>query len=198
MPYPVPVIGTLDVTDPRDTYPTHRTNLALGGIHHVNTTAERDAISEERRQAGMLCTVKQDGGFYQLADDLITWNLLNIQSQANPHQESFVCETDIIGHHAVMVGSDGLVYATNDDVSVISRYIGITTQSAIAGGTVNVTVSGKLAEPSWSWVIGQPIFLGVNGVITQTPPNTGVLWVLAIPVSEASVLFVKREPVILI
>ena len=73
MTYPVPIIGTIDVTDPRDTYPTHSSNLGYGGIHHVATIEERDAITTDRRVAGMLCTVQQDGVTYQLASDLATW-----------------------------------------------------------------------------------------------------------------------------
>jgi hypothetical protein len=197
--YSVPILGTIDTTDPRDTYATHSSNLGLGGIHHVSSIAERDAITVDRRIAGMLCTVQEDGGFYQLASDLSTWLLLNIQSQANPNQESFICETNIIGHRAVMVSDNGmLVYATTDNLSVINRYIGITTQSANALDFVNVTVNGKITEPSWNWIVGSPIFLGLNGVLTQSITVIGVSWILAIPTSPTVIFIVKRSPIILI
>lgn len=48
-----------------DTYPTHLANYGQGGIHHVASIAERDAIPTLRKQDGMLCTVEADGTTYQ-------------------------------------------------------------------------------------------------------------------------------------
>jgi len=92
MSYPVPIIGTIDVTDPRDTYPTHSSNLGYGGIHHVATIEERDAITTDRRVAGMLCTVQQDGVTYQLASDLATW--FPFTGSASPALKVFFGKSD--------------------------------------------------------------------------------------------------------
>jgi hypothetical protein len=78
MPFSVPIAGMIDVTDPRDKYPTHNSNLGFGGIHHVATVIERDAIPVDRRVAGMLCTVLSDNRIYQLSFDLTEWVLLDI------------------------------------------------------------------------------------------------------------------------
>lgn len=68
------VIAPIVTPDSADTFPTHLANMGQGGIHSVPDTAARDAISTERRVAGMLCYV-QGIGFYQLSDDLSTWTL---------------------------------------------------------------------------------------------------------------------------
>ncbi len=59
-------------------YPTHLDNLGKGGYRSVANIAERDAISTDRRKAGMLVYVSAgtaaEVGFYQLlgnADDLV-------------------------------------------------------------------------------------------------------------------------------
>jgi hypothetical protein len=62
------IIAPIVPPDSLDTYPTHQANYGLGGIHHCLTIAERDAISIDRRQEGMLATVKSDSNTYQLVD----------------------------------------------------------------------------------------------------------------------------------
>jgi len=68
MPIPgtVQITGKIAPTALTDTYPTHDANFGKGGIHHVASIAERDAIPAQRLTDGMLCTVAADGNTYQL------------------------------------------------------------------------------------------------------------------------------------
>lgn len=77
MPIPgtVQITGQLAPSATTDTFPTHAANYGKGGVHHVTSLVERDAISAERRQAGMLCTVTGDPNIYRLEVDLLTWTV---------------------------------------------------------------------------------------------------------------------------
>ena len=64
-------IGTLVAAPVRpaaeeDTFPSAHANEIKGGLHAVETLAERDAIPAERREDGMLCAVGETGTVYQL------------------------------------------------------------------------------------------------------------------------------------
>lgn len=62
----IPVTGTVTTTDTQDTYATHLDELGKGGYRVVDTIADRDDISSERRTEGMLVYVVADSMMYQL------------------------------------------------------------------------------------------------------------------------------------
>lgn len=68
MPIPgtVPVAGTFAPTSETDNYPTHDAKYGKDGWRNVDTVAERNAIPELRRVAGMVVGVQDDGRTYQL------------------------------------------------------------------------------------------------------------------------------------
>lgn len=59
----IPVTNSIGLTAETDTYPTHLSNLGLGGLHSVPTRADRDAITLERRVFGMEVNIISEVGF---------------------------------------------------------------------------------------------------------------------------------------
>lgn len=51
------IIAPVVPLDEVDEYPSHRARYGQGGVHVVNTIAERDAITSHRLEIGMLCYV---------------------------------------------------------------------------------------------------------------------------------------------
>lgn len=74
MPIPgtTPVLGGVAPNDSADTYASHFAQWGKGGLRTVDDVTERDAITTERKEEGMLVYVKGDG-YYQLGADLSTW-----------------------------------------------------------------------------------------------------------------------------
>jgi len=70
---PIPVTDLIDTTAPSDTYATHSSVRGKGGLHECTTIAERDAITSERRVAGMLAYVVDTGLYYTLQANLTSW-----------------------------------------------------------------------------------------------------------------------------
>jgi hypothetical protein len=69
---------------------------------------------------------------------------------------------------------------------------------AISQGTEGVAYRlGEISDAVWNWTRGSPIFLGTNGQLTQTPPATGILLVLAQPISPTVINLVQPVPILL-
>lgn len=101
------------------------------------------------------------------------------------------------GHRAVYRRADGLIdYASADDPACMNESIWITTGAAALGDDVTAVAFGEMSEPSWTWSPGVPIFLGLAGALTQTPPVEPTSDFLAVlgyaPIPTK--MFVNRQP----
>lgn len=105
------------------------------------------------------------------------------------------------GHCAVLFNADGqLAYASAADLSHIGRIVGITVNAADAGELAQVQNSDQLAEPGWTWDVTKPVYLGVDGALTQQVPALPAckfLMVVGYPISSTSLFVNMREPIIL-
>ncbi|QIL81783.1 hypothetical protein G7047_19075 [Diaphorobacter sp. HDW4A] len=112
-----------------------------------------------------------------------------VQSIALPAGEA-------LGGHRVVFARDGFAFhASRDDVFHANAVLGITTGSASAGSAANVQTAGVIVESSWAWLASKPIFLGLNGVLTQSPPTTGVSLVIGVPTASDSMLINVQMPI---
>lgn len=66
----VPVTSKIAPTDALDEYPTHDEQYGLGGYRSVDSTTERDAITDDRRNEGMLVYCRDTGIRYRLGAGL--------------------------------------------------------------------------------------------------------------------------------
>ena len=121
--------------------------------------------------------------------------------QGDPGSTQFdaIAATAIGGHRVVAWRSDGQVeYADNLTPADAWASVGVTTGAASAGGTVTVQPSGLLVEPSWSWTPLIPIYVGVNGLLTQTVPTLpAFLRIIAVAVTPTALWVAPQPPVIL-
>lgn len=76
--------------------------------------------------------------------------------------------------------------------------IAVTVTAASAPETaVSVIVFGELADDSWNWVPGLPIFVGANGGLTQTrDPAWAFVRVIGNAISPARI-FIDSQPAVL-
>jgi hypothetical protein len=116
----------------------------------------------------------------------------------------FVINASIaLGGHRI-VKSDGTgaaTYASNNDLSSSYGILGMTTGAAAQGAPLSIQESGRIIEPSWNWIPSQPIYLGIDGTLTQTPPNktAGAVFILVVgfAMTSTSIYIHIREPIIL-
>lgn len=122
------------------------------------------------------------------------------QGPAGGSASVYTATTPIGGHRVLTMTAGGdLAYASNDDVDSIGRVLGISINAAGAGGSVSVVRAGDVEEPSWDWVVSLPIYLGANGMLTQTPPESPAVFSLIVgfPLTSTSLFFSPREPITL-
>lgn len=75
-----------------------------------------------------------------------------------------MASTDIGGHRAITAAG---LYA---DDATLDLVIGISSGAAAQGDLVEYVASGPMDEGGWNWTPGGPIFVGANGVLTQSEP----------------------------
>jgi hypothetical protein len=97
------------------------------------------------------------------------------------------------GQRAVLASG---VYADNSSIAT-ALAIGITTGAVSNGASATVKVSGSIIEPTWSWTLGLPVYLGTGGLLTQTVPTTGVVLEIGKPVTSTQLFINIQQPVIL-
>lgn len=98
------------------------------------------------------------------------------------------------GHRAVRVHTDSKAYyADNTTPLSLHSVVGITSGAASSDDVVTVVTSGRMSEPSWTWTLNAPIFLSTMGLLTQTPPTSGIQRIVGIPFS-ATELFIQQQP----
>lgn len=107
---------------------------------------------------------------------------------------------DVSGHRAVVLDADGrLNYASNNVPDHLGRLVGITTNAALTGDFAFVAKAGIVTEPSWTWTVGSPIFMGANGLLTQAAPaNAGTFsQIVGMPIAATRLFIDIREPILI-
>lgn len=102
---------------------------------------------------------------------------------------------DLSGNRAVYLKDGFLYYADKDTEESVLSIVGVTKHAAISGTNVKVLLYGVMLEPSWMWTYPAPVFLGSNGQLSQSRPDTGFFVNMGSAVSQKE-LFVKVGRVI--
>lgn len=80
--------------------------------------------------------------------------------------------SNLSGHRIVYLDINGNAqYASADNFNHIGKVVGITTSATTAGSLAEIRTMGKFEEPSWNFDINFPIYLGIEGLITQATPS---------------------------
>lgn len=92
------------------------------------------------------------------------------------------------GHRVVRAtGADTVDYASVDDALMADDVLGLTLGAASAGATVYVLNNASVTEPSWAWTPLEPLFLGLDGLLTQTPlESPAAAFVLPVGFAQSS------------
>lgn len=79
-----PILGAVAPNDALDTYPSHLEEYGKGGFRTVADNTERDAISAERRKAGMIVQVLSPRKFFQLDSGLSNSDWFEVFLMSHP------------------------------------------------------------------------------------------------------------------
>jgi hypothetical protein len=160
--------------DSADQYPAVDQGDVKGGYQVAATVAAMDAIPAWMRTWNMLCCVQADGNIYQLAEDLVTWNLYS-----SP------------GGGSTGPGSGG----DSADITLISGNFGVWTPLGdLSGEMINTNFvlsykSDLQAFPSRAITYVQGQF-GLNAGFAGTTLLLGVLPANSIPANQIKKYFI--------
>jgi hypothetical protein len=106
--------------------------------------------------------------------------------------------TTISADTAVAIVNGQLVPAQSGLVAQAGYVVGIAINGGPTGTTINIQQLGSLTLSSWNWTLGQPIFVGPNGPLTQTVPTSGFSQIVGIPVSSTSFTIGLQPPILIV
>lgn len=112
----------------------------------------------------------------------------------------YVAGINLSGHRMVIVdiGSEVVIYADSTIPSHATKVLGMTTGAAMLGNLATIRTSGELTEVSWNWDLSLPIWLGINGLLTQVIPSVGFSLIIGFPITATKIYIDIREPIFLI
>ena len=136
--------------------------------------------------SGIDLTIKSGGVSFKVASVLpsqVTKNLILTSGE------------NLGGQRLVVAIDDMFYYADKDNATHIDKVTGITTGAVSNGAKVTATIFGIMTDASWNWDVNKSIYLGNNGLLTQTVPSTGFILQVATVIS-ATKIFVNLKPAI--
>lgn len=105
---------------------------------------------------------------------------------------------DLSGQMVVTTDTDGLiVYASSDELADRVGPFWLTMTAALNGQPVQCLTLGEFTEPSWAWTPPAALFLGVDGVLSLTPPDGGFSVQVAVAIAPTTVFFDPLTPIVL-
>jgi hypothetical protein len=108
---------------------------------------------------------------------------------------TLVASTSLSALRCITTDSSGLAkYATPDSLAN-AVVIGISTTAASTGQNITIKTSGQITDASWNWTKGA-IYLGANGVLTQTAPSGGSIIVHVAKAITATTLIIDIDTII--
>jgi hypothetical protein len=106
---------------------------------------------------------------------------------------------NLSGRRAVTPRDDETIeYADQATAGHLQRPVWLTLGAIVAAETDDVAALGRINEPTWSWTVGQAIYLGANGVLTQSPPLAPVadfLLEIARVIDPQTIWFEPKMPI---
>ena len=69
------------------------------------------------------------------------------------------------------IGYDGAY--TQPNINSLATYAGVTQIAAIVGDSISAVRIGLITESAWTWTPDASVFIGIDGVLTQTQPLAG-------------------------
>lgn len=101
------------------------------------------------------------------------------------------------GSRVVRSVPGGVGYASSANPLHGDDVLGITLQAG-TDEPINVQVAGEVTEPSWDWAPQEPVFLSIDGLMTQVPPEDptdAFILVIGFATSPTSIMLRIEPPI---
>jgi hypothetical protein len=162
----VPITGIIAPTSELATYPVTDPQYGLGGLRSVGTTAQRNAIAQERREEGMMVYVQNVDSYYALVggtsdSDWILFTPSGLGPKG-PTGSTGTAGTTLLLIDTFSTTIDDIVMKGNTNHSLAGESISVT----YAGGVVPVTGAIYLTDPTQG--TGFPVYFPTSAMDSIT------------------------------
>lgn len=172
--------------------------IRSGDLAVTNVTSDTRLLEVLRQSPPSLEIARS--GVLGVATGLSGELLTTLQVEGGVLSSTHTAPTPISGHRMVTFGLNGeLRYASNSLLEDANRVFGMTIGAASSGSSVIIRCLNEITEPSWSWTLDRPIYLGIDGNLTQIAPALPAKFSLVIgfPVSSKTMFVNISNPIIL-
>ena len=130
-----------------------------------------------------------------LVDEDITLDIQSGGIIAANIDTTLVASTSLSALRCITTDGSGLAkYATPDTIAN-AVVIGISTTAANTGENITIKTTGQLTDANWTWTKGA-VYLGSNGVLTQTAPSGGNVIVHVAKAITATTIIIDIDTII--
>lgn len=110
----------------------------------------------------------------------------------------YVAGANLSGHQMVVISDDGtVVYASASIRNHFARVLGMTIGASSIGTSATIQNSGVVDFLGWGWTADAPVYLGLNGSLTQTPPAAVFIQAIGTALSSSKLLLSLQPPILL-
>jgi hypothetical protein len=105
------------------------------------------------------------------------------------------CAETILESYAVKLNSaNQLEKCSAFDINHINSLIGLAKQTGNLNELITVNKSDLITNSTWSWTPNKPVFLGLNGTLTQAPIGVAFLQQVGIAITATQLLIRILQP----
>lgn len=121
----------------------------------------------------------------------------NLDLGSDLNKEYDVADGNVSAIRAIYKTINGIAHGDPDLTYAEASIIGISITGALSGNTVKYQIDGRLEDSSFNFPLNDPLFLGTDGVITNTPPVTGHNTRLGLSLGVGAIQIEIQMPIIL-
>ncbi|MHB8890308.1 MAG: hypothetical protein ACYC46_15965 [Acidobacteriaceae bacterium] len=166
----------------------------------IQTSANAATITTSgAAPAQVLKVTEQQAAITSVAPGAVSVISAGIQGPSGPGVPivSGVAGATVSANTAVALMGGQVVSAQSGDTSQAGNVVGISLNGGQAGTIIDIQQVGEMVLSAWNWVLGQPVFVGPNGPLTQVPPTSGFAQIVGVPVAANSISIGLQPPVII-
>ena len=110
---------------------------------------------------------------------------------------SVQCGDDITVNRIVYVQDGKCYHADSSSYNTVRGIIGLSTQSVLSGGHVEILAFGKRYDGGFSYPSSGELFLGTDGQLVLSPPSNGVMVHVGYITGQKEIFINIQNPIVL-
>ncbi len=117
--------------------------------------------------------------------------------ETDPLKITRIANRALSGHRVMKpLAARKVDYMSADNSSDMLFFLGVSEGAASEEDNIILVTEGRMVESTWTWTVGNPIYVGVDGALTQTP-NNGWMFVQIIALAiSATEIYISPQPAI--